>query len=545
MNFDFSVRSRTTQALRASLSEIEQAQLILALYEIEPAYLFKHALVQDSAYESLMKHDRKRLHRFVAETLEHALSESLDENAALLAHHFEFAEDPARALAYLQRAAEWSRRAGAHREEADLLARALALAADIKPEILAELRARRGKAFANLTRLDDARQEYLTALKFVSPEDAAQRAQILNELAVVMQWLFDVNAARQYAQEALTLAERAGRDDLAAQAMSSLAFAITSDGDVRGGLEYYARAFQSGGADLSPALVQSMEFSGLALYWIGEYTQAAARIREAIARARDKADSFTIMRGLGNLGMVLTGQGEYAQALETFQAARDYGEEHDVKAFLARALAMEAGLYLELYDYRRAEETALEARAVARAANFPGSATNAAIDLMINYARRGDFYLADQYIRQVEQVIPKTYGSHRWLFELRFAYARAELALARLRWQSALELADAALAQSRARGRGKYEALALVTRAHARAALQDPAAARRALQDALTLARRDGNPSLLLHVACPLFHLAPSDALYAEIRAAKQRVHAQLPDGALRARFDAVVSEWV
>lgn len=545
MNYDFHQHPYTPQALGVSLSEIERAQLIHALRESEPAYLFKHALVQDSAYASLMKHDRKRLHQLVAETLEQLLAEQRDENAALLARHFELAEDPARALAYLQRAAEWARRGAAHHEEADLLARAIALAADIKPEGLAELHARRGKAFANLTRFQDARQEFLTALEFVPSEDDAQRAQILNELTIVTQWLFDVNAARQYAQEALSLAEHAGRDDLAAQAMSSLAFAIVSDGDVRGGLEYYARAFERGGADPSPALIQSMEVSGLAQYWIGEYAQAAARIREAIARARDKADSFTVMRGLSNLGMALTGLGEYAQALETFRAAREFGEKHDVRAFLSRALAMEAGLYLELYDYRRAEEIALEARAVARAANFPGSATNAAIDLMINYARRGDFYLADRYIREVEQVIPKTYGSHRWLFEMRFAYARAELALARMLWQSALELADEAIAQSRARGRTKYEALALVTRAQASAVPQDSAAARRALQDALTLARRDGNPSLLLHVACPLFHLAPSDALYAEIRAAKQRIRAKLPEGPLRARFDAVLSEWI
>lgn len=546
MNFDFQRGVHTPNALSSYLAEIEQAHLIRASQEIEPAYWFKHALVQDAAYNSLMKQQRKRLHHLVAETLEQVLTETRDENAALLAHHFELAEDHVNALTYLQRAAEWAQRAAAHHEEVDLLTRALALAKETQSnDMLADLHMRRGKAFTNLTKFSEARTEFLAALELVPASDAAQRAQILNELALATQWLWDVATATQYAREALALAEQAGRDDLAAQAMCALAFAIVSDGDVRGGLEYYARAFEHAGKETTWTLAQSLEFSGLALYWISEYDQAAARIQDATARARERFDSFTVMRGLGNLGMALVGQGKYRQALVTFQAARAFGKEHDVKAFLSRALAMEAGLYLELYAYARAEHVALEARSVARAANFAPSATMAAIDLMINYARRGDFYLADQYTNQVVQVIPKTYGSHRWGFELRFAYARAELALARMQWESARELANDAIWQSRKYGRIKYEALGLAALAQAHEELKDSDAARAALHLALERARADGNPSLFLHTAIPLYRHEHTTLLLREIRATIQRIHAELPASSLRDGFDAAISEWI
>jgi len=44
-------------------------------------YIFKHALVQDTAYQSLLKKDRGRLHRAVAEAFERAFPDQLDENA--------------------------------------------------------------------------------------------------------------------------------------------------------------------------------------------------------------------------------------------------------------------------------------------------------------------------------------------------------------------------------------------------------------------------------------------------------------------------------
>jgi hypothetical protein len=546
MNYDLYAPQRARVHLNAALSKMEQAQLIRALQESEPTYLFKHALVQDTVYASLMKQERKRLHQLVAATLEQTSAETRDENAALLARHFELAEDAPRALAYFGRAAEWAQRTAAHREEAALLEHAIALAKQTNARAqLADLHARRGKALTHLTEFPQARAEFLAALEFVPSDDLAHRAEILNDLTVVTQWSFDTAAATQYAREGLQLAEQLNRDDLTALALSALAWAMISDGDVRAGLDYYARVFERGGTMRPGALVQSLEFSGLASYWIGEYAESAARIQEALTYARESANSFVLMRGLGNLGMVLAGQGKYRQAMETFRAAREFGHQQGGKAFLARALAMEAGMYLDLFDYGRAEEIAHEAREVARAANFPASATNAAIDLMINYARRGDFYLAAQYVRQVEETIPKTYGSHRWLFELRFAYARAELALAQMQWESALARANDAVAQARRYGRIKYETLGLIVCAKAHAAMQHHDAAAKALHQALQCARADGNPSLFLQAAVPLYYREYSIGLYHEICATIQRIRTELPETALRERFEATVSEWV
>src|SRR5258707_858405 len=63
---------------------------LIRLSQVEPnlEYLFRHALVQDAAYESLLKSDRQRLHLVVGQILEKVYPERLDELAPVLGHHF-------------------------------------------------------------------------------------------------------------------------------------------------------------------------------------------------------------------------------------------------------------------------------------------------------------------------------------------------------------------------------------------------------------------------------------------------------------------------
>ena len=51
-------------------------------------YLFKHALVQDTAYSTLLRGPRQALHRRIAEALEERFPESVEARPEILAHHY-------------------------------------------------------------------------------------------------------------------------------------------------------------------------------------------------------------------------------------------------------------------------------------------------------------------------------------------------------------------------------------------------------------------------------------------------------------------------
>lgn len=72
----------------------------VAAYRPELEYLFRHWLVQDAAYGSLLKQERRQLHRLVGEALEGLYPERRNELAGILAMHFEEAGDSAKALDY-------------------------------------------------------------------------------------------------------------------------------------------------------------------------------------------------------------------------------------------------------------------------------------------------------------------------------------------------------------------------------------------------------------------------------------------------------------
>ena len=59
----------------------------------ESTYTFKHALVRDAAYESLLKSRRKELHRKIVDSLEAVFSETAEAQPELLAHHYAEAGD--------------------------------------------------------------------------------------------------------------------------------------------------------------------------------------------------------------------------------------------------------------------------------------------------------------------------------------------------------------------------------------------------------------------------------------------------------------------
>ena len=83
------VIARDEIALKHALTELEQAELVYRRGEPpEAVYSFKHALVRDAAYESLLKSRRLQLHGQIARTLEKRFPDVAISEPEILARHF-------------------------------------------------------------------------------------------------------------------------------------------------------------------------------------------------------------------------------------------------------------------------------------------------------------------------------------------------------------------------------------------------------------------------------------------------------------------------
>jgi tetratricopeptide (TPR) repeat protein len=127
-------------ALERSLAELQHAELIREKQrQPDLEYIFKHALVQEAAYGSMLAENRRGIHRHVAQAIERLFPERLDEFASLLAHHYTCAEDWEQAQGWLFRAGDQAGRLAADDEALDHLRRAEAAYLKVHGERLAPL----------------------------------------------------------------------------------------------------------------------------------------------------------------------------------------------------------------------------------------------------------------------------------------------------------------------------------------------------------------------------------------------------------------------
>ncbi len=93
----------------------------------EATYTFKPALLQDTAYASLLKSQRHHLHVRTAQVLERQFGETVETHPELLAHHYTVAGLGEQAISYWQKAGQKANQRSAYAEAISHLTKGLEL----------------------------------------------------------------------------------------------------------------------------------------------------------------------------------------------------------------------------------------------------------------------------------------------------------------------------------------------------------------------------------------------------------------------------------
>ncbi|GAG04229.1 unnamed protein product, partial [marine sediment metagenome] len=118
--------------LQDGLSQLVEAELLYRRGRPPRAkYIFKHALIQDAAYESLLKRTRQQCHRQVADILETRFPEIVETQPELLAHHHTEANSPQAAVEYWLKAGQQAVHRFADREAVGHLEKGLGVLATL------------------------------------------------------------------------------------------------------------------------------------------------------------------------------------------------------------------------------------------------------------------------------------------------------------------------------------------------------------------------------------------------------------------------------
>jgi predicted ATPase/class 3 adenylate cyclase len=249
-------------------------------------YIFKHVILHDVTYETVLLKVRKVYHQQVAQWLEANARERVGEYAGLIAEHYERAGEGTLAAQWLGRVAEAAERSGAFREAISTAERALALL----PE-----------------------------------DDKAARAELLRHMGYSHTYLGNYGPAREKLNAALALAHEAGQPRTAAHVLCGLAFLALQQG-----------AFADVEAMANEALALARAASdqrveARALNLLGDATwDVALCVRlneESLALRRKIGDKAGIASCLNDLGEAARGQGDYATAKHCYEESLAIGRE--------------------------------------------------------------------------------------------------------------------------------------------------------------------------------------------------------------------------
>jgi tetratricopeptide (TPR) repeat protein len=295
------------------LDTLEAKGLVrVAAYQPELEYLFRHALVQDAAYESLLKQERRALHRTVGEALEQLYPDRRGELAAVLAMHFEEAGDTDRAVRYAMEAAEYALDRFAISEAFSLFERAGAMLPPPTPDEDAELRK---------LRIRIALGEARAGFTFTTPTDAIARLE-------------------PYVADA----ERLGDLRLLADLYLHLALARGNRGErsaTSPELEHALRRVSELGEALHDPAISALPkaLNGINHVFTGEIREGLAELEEAIPVLEGRHDFVVASFALGVRAIGYSRLGDFPRAEESAKRASDVAEGGDLIAKLDALIA--------------------------------------------------------------------------------------------------------------------------------------------------------------------------------------------------------------
>ena len=118
----------TIEEIDRKLDYLKEIQLIRERKRMEELeYLFKHALAQETAYESILIQRRKELHNKVAQSIEKVFNERLHEFYGMLAYHYGMGEDLDKSEEYMIKAGEEAMKSAASSEAIEYFQEALSV----------------------------------------------------------------------------------------------------------------------------------------------------------------------------------------------------------------------------------------------------------------------------------------------------------------------------------------------------------------------------------------------------------------------------------
>jgi len=295
---------RKNDELERMLSDLQMAEFIYeqpATGDIE--YIFKHALTQEVAYNSILGERRKQIHERAAQCIESLFTANLADHYEDLAHHYGRSGNSLKAADYLRRAAEQAMSRSAYAEATDRLTAALELLR-AQPDGLERDRA---ESAVRLSLANCMMVGVSGGFAATAPVDMLERARelceevgdedrlcdVLDALAVQYANRLEHRKERAIAGELLRIALRMHKPETIGRARFWLGYSSLNEGNFMEAMEEFDQAELSAGVHSKREVafwnwrIGNRAHASFAWWILGYPARAKARSKESFVVARE------------------------------------------------------------------------------------------------------------------------------------------------------------------------------------------------------------------------------------------------------------------
>jgi len=519
----------------------------------ELAYMFKHALTQDVAYNSLLEKRRRELHRVIGRAVEELYADRLHEYYEIIAYHYGKGENWNKAMEFNLKAAKKAEQSFANREALTYYNQALEITEKdgsvADTSILMSLYEARAELYLVLNEFQQSISESEKHLAFARQEsDPINESKALTAMGYASLWDHNFDQAKIYAREAIKVAEETGENSVLAGGHFILGQVEILTGRLDDGKPKLTRALhisQSAGDLMYEAL--SLGNLGHIKNWKGEFTQAIDVLSKGYKIAKYNQLLAPLFDNLFMYGIALTGNGEYDRAIDIFEEGLAFTEKVGDEIFYLRVMNSLGWLHLECGDFERSFDLNFQAAERGKKRGDPEIVANAELNLSDIFILKEDFTSAFEYLENVNRLTNDSTTSEwmKWRYTTHFFASFGEYWLARGDLSQAQKFADQCLDRAGRTNSRKYLVKGWRLKGEIAAARKKWDEAQAALQEALRIAERISNPTQLwkTHFAMGGLYTASAKPQKASIsyqaaRSVIDRVKGGLQSQDLRAALD-------
>ncbi len=333
-------------------------QRLESIFEDDLEYTFKHVLLHETVYKSLLRRERRELHLKTAEWVERNYADRIQAYESMLAHHFEMGGAPKRAAEYYFRAGKRAASLYANEDAKGFFAKTVENTRD--GDLIRRAYLRWGNVCHETGKTHESIDRYTAALGYC--RNNVERAEVMERMGLALECLSEYPRSLDYYDDALTLIEDEPPSVLHGKVLNGIAWVCYLRGEYEDALSWITQAEETFAkireedfaSDTVRARISSVHASILSEL---KRTEEARPYRQRTLELYEKHGYlFGMQSVLNNMATVEMYEGRYGAALELLMRSYDLASRCGDRLGLATNCNNIGDCYITLGDFTRAEE---------------------------------------------------------------------------------------------------------------------------------------------------------------------------------------------